>query len=91
MRRAAKKEFEIWAEGFAASGQFGQAQLLGKETARTFDEAMQQYMKKNPNRIRVSERYGEKGADGKMPVIKTYTDWGCRLFDNEADARKSFG
>jgi hypothetical protein len=71
------KEFEIWAEGFRTSGEQGFATILGKENAESWDEAVEKYMEKNPGRIRKDSR--------------GYTDWGCRLFDNEADARKSFG
>jgi len=71
------KEWEIWSEGFRIQGTDGVASLLGKETAETWDEAVQEYMRKNPGRITVS--------------AGQYTDWGCRLFDNEADARKAFG
>lgn len=69
--------YEIWSEGYAATGERGTATLLGKYEANSWDEAVQKYMKDNPNRIRIDER--------------GYTDWGCRLFDNETSARKSFG
>lgn len=78
------KEFEIWSEGFLCTGMEGvpaRASLLGKEMAINWEQAVEQYMAKNPKRIDVREYNGEK----------VYTDWGCRLFDNEADARKSFG
>lgn len=71
------KVFQIWCEGFAITGNFGTAQLLGKYEAETWDEAVQKYRKDNPGRIKVQGKW--------------YMDWGCRLFDNEADARKSFG
>lgn len=75
------KKFEIWCEGYVVIGNSAGANLLGTETANTWDEAVGKYMKKNPDRIDVRETNG----------VKTYTDWGCRLFDNETDARKSFG
>lgn len=71
--------FNIWSEGFAATGQSGGATLLLRVRANSWEEACEtlfrmpafaQYMKKR------------NGA---------YFYWGCRLFDNEADARKSFG
>lgn len=71
------KIFEIWSEGFSVTGQRGTAGLLGKYEAETWDDAVQKFMKDHPNRIRVDSR--------------GYTDWGCRLFDNEVDARRSFG
>ena len=71
------KIFEIWVEGYAVTGNSAGASLLGKYEAETWNEAVKSYMKDNPGRIDVR-------GDG-------YTDWGCRLFDNEADARKAFG
>lgn len=71
------KEYEIWSEGFAATGECAGAHLLGKYNAETWDDAVRMYMQDNPKRITVDSR--------------GYTDWGCRLFDNETDARKSFG
>lgn len=71
------KEYEIWVEGFAVTGQSATASLLSKEKGKNWVDAVSRYMEKNPQRIRIDER--------------GFTDWGCRLFDNEADARKSFG
>lgn len=73
----ALKEFEIWVEGYAASGERSGASLLAKQKGETWVDAVSRYMEKNPNRITIDSR--------------GFTDWGCRLFDNEADARKSFG
>ncbi len=70
-------KFEIWVEGYAATGQSGEAMCLGIETANTWDEAVEKYMQKHQGKITKDSR--------------GYTDWGCRLFDNETDARKSFG
>lgn len=75
------RKFEIWCEGYIITGNSADASFLGTEMAETWDEAVQKYMDKNPNRIDVRD------VDG----VKIYTDWGCRLFDNEIDARKSFG
>lgn len=69
--------FEIWCEGFATNGERGRANLLGTYEAETWDEAVQKYMEDHPGRITVDNR--------------GYTDWGCSLFDNETEARKSFG
>lgn len=74
-------KIEIWSEGFAVTGQSAPAELLGIEEADNFDQAVEQYMEKHPKRIDVREHNGKK----------IYTDWGCLLFDNESDARKSFG
>jgi hypothetical protein len=71
------KRFEIWSEGYSISGNCDTANLLGVEYAENWDGAIKKLMDKHPNRIELT-------AHG-------YTVWGCRLFDNEKDARKSFG
>jgi hypothetical protein len=71
------KEYEIWVEGYAITGNSGEAYLLGKEQAESWVDAVSRYMEKNPGRISIDDR--------------GFTNWGCRLFDNEKDARKSFG
>lgn len=68
------KVFEIWSEGFAATGQSGPAALLATVEASSFREACDKHLENSPN---------YDAAAG--------THWGCHLFDNEADARKSFG
>ncbi len=72
-----KKTFEIWVEGFSITGNSATASLLAKEEGKNWTDAVSRYMEKNPGRITIDKR--------------GFTDWGCRLFDNEADARKSFG
>ena len=71
------KVYEIWAEGFVATGENGPADLLGINSGFTFKEAC----------INLAARKKEF-ARYFDPERLTY--WGCRLFDNEADARKSF-
>lgn len=68
------REFEIWSEGYAMTGDHGGAHLMGKAIGRTFQEACDNYFKKD--------------RDYKS---KRLTYWGCRLYNNEKDARKSFG
>ena len=43
----AVREFEIWMEGYAATGEHGTAQMIGKGFGSTFDEAVKDYMSKN--------------------------------------------
>lgn len=70
------KTYEIWAEGFAATGQAGPASLLGVGKGDTFQEAVR--------------NWGEENCDPNLDIYNL-TYWGCGLFDNEEDARKSFG
>lgn len=60
-----------------ASGDSSGAVLLGIAAAPTFDEAV----------VDISDRLEQKPykRDG------VWYWWGCRLFDNEEDARRSFG
>lgn len=76
------KLWDIWAEGFSATGESSGAILLtSKVEAKTFTEAVETWLKMDTSH----NPYITKQKDG------TYTYWGCRLFDNERDARKSFG
>lgn len=69
------KLFEIWCEGHQATGK---ADLIGYMMAYDFKQACEIYAKLVPS--------FKKHFD---PESMTY--WGCKLFDNEKDARKSFG
>lgn len=77
------KTWEIWAEGYLATGMDGipaRASLMGRSKGETFLDACSQLFKANPK------------FDGTYYYdAKRNTYWGCRLFDNEADARKLFG
>lgn len=73
---------EIWIEGYVAQGNSAGASLLGSFTAKNFDDAIALYAALGHERL---------DNDGKKNDRGFYTIWGCRLFDNEADARKAFG
>jgi len=68
--------FEIWSEGFSATGQSGSAIRHGQGCvkAKSFKAACAKFFGAN--------RYFNR---------EKMTYWGCRLFDNEKEARKSFG
>jgi hypothetical protein len=85
------KEFEIWVEGYRATGEEGSATFLGKFPGNTFDEAVENYKIAHPGTVDTREAYAPRNEDGVMPIVKIHSIWACRLFDNEADARKSFG
>lgn len=77
-------KIEIWCEGYLATGCEGipvTAMKLGEYEAESFEDAILLYIENHPN----EERYIHKRLDG------SWRFWGCRLFDNEADARSSFG
>jgi hypothetical protein len=72
----------IWAEGFAATGESETAWQLNDApiSADSLDDAVLQYSQGSDNR-----QLFRRGRDG------SWTYWGCRLFDNESDARGAFG
>jgi len=78
-----KKEYHIWTEGFQITGQSGDAKRHTVEPipANSFDEAVELYVKAHPD-FKLLLKHHEDGR---------WTWWGCQLFDNETDARKSFG
>lgn len=70
------REFEIWEEGYAITGNEARASFVGREVGESFLDACKTWFKKHP----------VKDYDPERNAV-----WGCRLYDNEADARKSFG
>lgn len=73
--------YEIWSEGFRVSGETGaKAEKIGEQEANSFEEACDLFVKRNPQ---------YKSCYEKRNGVPAY--WGCRWFNNEADARKSFG
>lgn len=72
------KEFDIWSEGYVATGQSSGATLLGYAKGEDFVQACVNLAKQD----REFASYFDKDR---------MTYWGCRLFDNSSDARKSFG
>jgi len=86
-------EIEIWMEGYAATGERQGAQKIGEYFAKNFDEAIEMYKKEHPTthgierkerkRFINQEAYDKRDAE--------YEIWACSLYDNEKDARKSFG
>jgi len=69
--------YQIWSEGYAATGERAPASFEGEVEANSFHEACILLLK---DRL-------DKDSQGNCRM----SVWGCRLFDNEAEARKSFG
>ncbi len=69
--------FEVWSEGYNASGSSGGAAHHGTVTASSFRAACDKVFSGPKHR-----------ADYDA---KRLTLWGCKLFDNERDARESYG
>ncbi|QDP56443.1 MAG: hypothetical protein Tp152SUR00d2C52646391_39 [Prokaryotic dsDNA virus sp.] len=77
MPKKKPKQFNVWMEGYNITGNTDTAKFLGSATALNFGKACDAVMKDSDMR--------------SLYDSKKLTVWGCRLFDNEADARKSFG
>jgi len=77
------KVFEVWSEGYAATGDISTANFWGTAEAETFQEACEKLLGKDLDRTDIPDRDFYRA---KRPSV-----WGCRLFDNEAEARKTFG
>ena len=72
-------KFDVWLEGYAATGEHGTAQCLQREVmVDTFPEACRLAL-------------GNKGWDMSYYSAGPNTYWGCRFYPTEAEARKSFG
>lgn len=69
---------QIWSEGYVATGEHGTAVCHGDVAAPTLQDACDKLAAQDPSFRAHYDR-------GRM------TFWGCRLFDNEADARRSYG
>lgn len=71
----------LWSEGYVATGQRSEAIFHGRYKAQTLHEAVIQFM--------------ETLSDNDKRYIDLTSNpprfWACRFFDNEIDARKSFG
>ena len=87
--------FEVWIEGYAATGENSPARRLLKdgETVTQWEGiSFQQACVKALNELNWDMLYtGAQGCGSSYYDIGNNSYWGCRFFDNEVDARKSFG
>ncbi len=89
------KEYEVWMEGFAISGQHSGAQLQGRVKARSFAQAchivmcIQLLRQVDEENSPDNKEYSTPGRWDYNPSGLTY--WGCSLYWSEELARKSFG
>lgn len=68
--------YNIWMEGAKFTGGGFQASYVGAAEGKDFKDAVRNWFKKNP-------------SSSFDPVY--LTEWGCRLFPSESQARKRFG
>jgi hypothetical protein len=89
------KEYEVWCEGYAATGEHGTAHLYGKVMARNFAQACDIIMCKKL----LDYEEGCNAPDNQQyygPHHWSYDTnrlsvWGCSLYPREDWARLSFG
>jgi hypothetical protein len=70
------KNYQIWMEGFQYGGDTVKAQLVGEAFGMDFRDAVMRY-------------YNDFPCNTFDPV--ELSDWKCRLFPSEEEARKSHG
>lgn len=89
------KEYEVWMEGYAVTGERSGAQLVGKTKARSFAQACHILMCKQHLEFMEKEnqpeyeKYSTPGRWDYDPSSLTY--WACKLYWSEELAKKSFG
>jgi hypothetical protein len=74
-----QRRWEVWSEGYAATGESGGAVHHGTYLAATFKEA-----------VLCWHDQAEPGTRALID-LERLTYWGCRLYPTEAQARRSFG
>ena len=89
------KEYEVWSEGYAATGEDGGAYLVGKVYARNFAQACHIVMCKDYIK-HVDIENKSSNNDYCTPSRWDYNPnelscWGCSLYWSEELARKNFG
>jgi len=72
--------FEVWTEGYSVTGNSSKANFHGRFKGETFRDAVIAFKES------VTDEYSRKCID-----VDRMTFWGCRFFDNQAEASKSFG
>lgn len=77
-------QYHLWMEGYSITGNESKATYLGTFTATSFVEACKKWHESLPEESR-------KNYLLSISANGTVTYWSCRIFDNELDARKSFG
>ena len=75
-------EYEVWMEGYAFTGNSSPHMFIGRAVASSFQEACEIALRAWCNDMNEFNMYYDSDK---------CTFWGCRCYDNEADAAKSFG
>jgi len=78
------KIWHVWSEGYSATGEHGTAHFIGKKWAKSFDRACELLHIEKGGRLQLGDFTHETDTDPPRY-------WGCRLFDNERQAREAYG
>lgn len=73
-----EKEFQVWSEGFHEMGGRSGAMFHGRSKGNNLKEAC----------LNLAQKHADFAG---LFNVESMTYWGCRIFDNERDARKMFG
>lgn len=73
------KMYEVWVGGYAVTGESSGATYHGCMLTTSWEKAVEAILSDSLDK--------DKNGDIKKP----YTVWACGVYDNEVDARKSFG
>lgn len=88
-------KFDIWIEGYCATGESGTAQLMASNVeGETFTDAVMNWYNSNPEEIEKAWGCLDKRRiynEDDMSEETYLSFWGCRVFPTEAEARESFG
>ncbi len=74
------RSWEVWTEGFSATGEQQGAMFHGRYSGETFDDAL----------VAFKDSIQDKRSKN-LVNLRTRSYWGCGFFDNGSDARKAFG
>jgi hypothetical protein len=75
-----KQVFEVWTEGFNDSGNQQGAMFHGRYSGETFEDALVAF-----------KASIEDKRSRNLVNLRTRSYWGCRFFDNGAEAKVKYG
>ena len=70
--------YNIWMEGYVATGEYGTHSLLGTSKGNTFKEAVVKWVSNHPD-------YKSLFDENRLTI------WGCKLYPTEEEAKRTFG
>jgi len=80
LNKERNKTIDLWSEGYAATGESSDAIFHGTFKSKDLRDAV----------IQFRDSLDDEGSKNCID-IKRLTFWGCKFYDNESEARKSFG